>query len=111
MRYFCVFFCKRKFRGVYIEAAARNKPIITTDNLGAKELILNGYNGYRVPLRDYKMMAKKIIFLSNNYQLIREMGANNSSYIKKLGYFASPIEKMLRVKRMWEETVVSLDKK
>ena len=90
---------------VYIEAATRKKPIITTATVGAKELIKDSYNGFIVPLKDYRRMAAKIIFLAENRNLIDDMGENNFNYIKKLGYFVHYGQRMLKVKYMWERTL------
>ncbi len=49
-----------------IEAMAREKVVIASDNRGCRELIKDGKNGYLFKVGDYKELAKKIDYASNN---------------------------------------------
>ncbi|GAA4331429.1 glycosyltransferase family 4 protein [Mucilaginibacter gynuensis] len=40
-----------------IESAAMSKPIITTDNVGCREVVRDGVNGYLIPVRDSASLA------------------------------------------------------
>lgn len=42
---------------VLLEACASGRPIITTDNVGCREVVEDGYNGFRVPVRDCTALA------------------------------------------------------
>jgi glycosyltransferase involved in cell wall biosynthesis len=41
-----------------LEAAATGKPIITTDNIGCRDVVEDGVNGYMVPVRDVESLAQ-----------------------------------------------------
>jgi N,N'-diacetylbacillosaminyl-diphospho-undecaprenol alpha-1,3-N-acetylgalactosaminyltransferase len=43
-----------------LEAMAMGKPIVTTDNVGCREVVDEGRNGYLVPVRDSQALAKAI---------------------------------------------------
>ena len=56
-----------------IEAMAREKIVIASDNTGSKEIIEDGKNGYLFKIGDYKDLARKIeIGLKNNKNLGKE---------------------------------------
>ncbi len=57
-----------------IEAASMSKPIVTTNNRGCKEVVDDGINGFLVPIKDYKSLAKKIEILIDNPKLRDEFG-------------------------------------
>lgn len=43
------------------------KPIITTDNVGCKETVLNNWNGFKIPVKDAEQLCialEKMILLS-----------------------------------------------
>lgn len=62
------------FGKVLVEANACGKPVVATATAGAKEIIIDGQNGYLVPVGDYKTMAEKVIYLLNNPDKAKEMG-------------------------------------
>lgn len=45
---------------VLLEALALGKPIITTDNVGCREVVENGINGYIIPVKDSGKLAMAI---------------------------------------------------
>ena len=45
---------------VLLEAAAMEKPIITTNNVGCKEVVDDGINGFLCKIKDSKNLAKKM---------------------------------------------------
>jgi L-malate glycosyltransferase len=59
-----------------IEAMSLCKPVIVTDNGGAKELIEEGKCGFVVPARSSSAIAEKILYCFNNRHLLKEMGKN-----------------------------------
>lgn len=59
-----------------LEASSMAKPIVTTDTVGCKEVVNDGYNGFLVPLKDHKIMSEKILQLSNDPILRDTMGKN-----------------------------------
>ena len=59
-----------------IEAMSLCKPVIVTDNGGAKELIEEGKSGFVVPAKSSAAIADKILYCFNNRQLLKEIGLN-----------------------------------
>ena len=41
-----------------LETAAMGKPIITTENVGCKEVVENGYNGYKIPVKNSQALTQ-----------------------------------------------------
>jgi glycosyltransferase involved in cell wall biosynthesis len=69
-----------------IDATAIGRPIITTDWIGCKETVINGYNGFLVPIQSPDTIAKKLSILINNADLRKEMGGNSRKIAEK--YFS-----------------------
>lgn len=46
-----------------IEAAAVGRPIVTTNSIGCKETVVDGYNGYLIPVKDSDTLAEKLNIL------------------------------------------------
>lgn len=57
-----------------LEAGAMEKPIVTSDAIGCREVVENGKNGFIVPVKDYKTLAEKIEILIINECIRREFG-------------------------------------
>jgi glycosyltransferase involved in cell wall biosynthesis len=66
-----------------IEAAAVGRPIITTNALGCKECVIDGYNGFLVPVKNISVLAKAMLDLINNEDLRFEFGRNSHSLAEK----------------------------
>lgn len=62
------------FGVVLLEAMGAAKPMVVTDSGGPSEAVVDGVNGYVVPVKDYKKMADRIIFLLNNKDIAKRMG-------------------------------------
>ncbi len=60
-----------------LEASSMCKPIITTDNVGCREVVDNGINGYLVPIKDSNTLSQKIEVLINDKELREKMGLNS----------------------------------
>ena len=59
-----------------LEASSLAKPIVTTDTVGCREAVEDGFNGFLVPVRDTKLLASKIKELADNQDLADTMGKN-----------------------------------
>ena len=57
-----------------IEACAIGRPIVTTDNIGCRDVVTDGVNGYLVPVKDAKALADKIKVLIDDKKLRLKMG-------------------------------------
>jgi len=60
-----------------LEAMACGKPLILTDNWGLAETAAHGYNGYVVPIGDYREIANSIVTLLENRDKLEEMSRNS----------------------------------
>lgn len=68
---------------VFVESLAMNTPVIGTTSGGVKDIILDGKNGYTVPEKSAEELAKKIIKLYENPDLILKFGSNGREYVEK----------------------------
>lgn len=67
-----------------LEAASMQKPIITTDTVGCREVVEDGSNGYLIPVRNSEALAEKISELKNAPSLCEKMGiAGRAKMIKE----------------------------
>lgn len=60
---------------VILEAMAAGLPIITTDQGAIAEMVLDGVNGFIVPVKDSVALAEKILLLRSDAALRQKMGA------------------------------------
>ncbi len=60
-----------------IEATAIGRPIITTNSIGCKETVVDGWNGYLIPIKDSDTLSEKLSILIDNKELRQEMGRNS----------------------------------
>ena len=57
-----------------LEAMSCGKAIITTDAPGCRETVVEGKNGFLVPVKDDKAIAEKMLFLYHNPDVCEQMG-------------------------------------
>ena len=57
-----------------IEACAIGRPIVTTDNIGCRDVVTDGENGFLVPVKDAKTLADKLRVLIDDKSLRIKMG-------------------------------------
>ena len=57
-----------------LEAMSCGKAIITTDAPGCRETVIEGQNGFLVPVKDEKAVAEKMLFLYRNPDICAQMG-------------------------------------
>ncbi|MGH8249049.1 MAG: glycosyltransferase family 4 protein [Gammaproteobacteria bacterium] len=67
---------------VLIEAAACGRPIVTTDVPGCREIVGEGENGLRVPVRDAEALAAAIQRLLNDATLRQRMGERGRALVE-----------------------------
>jgi len=73
-----------------MEASSMEKPIVTTDTFGCRDVVDDGINGFLVPVRDSKVLADKIEILIEDKNLRIAMGqkalekAQNEFDVKKV---------------------------
>ncbi|WP_235284403.1 glycosyltransferase family 4 protein [Methanosarcina mazei] len=59
---------------VVLEAMASGKPVVISENMGSKEIIENGKEGFIVPFGDVDSLVYAISYLLNNEKVVEEMG-------------------------------------
>jgi glycosyltransferase involved in cell wall biosynthesis len=55
------------------EALSMGVPVICTERIGAAELVIDGKNGYKVPVRSPKLLAERIKHLYYDRVLLSQM--------------------------------------
>ncbi len=68
-----------------IEAMALGNPIVASDVRGNNDLVIDGVNGYLVPLNDSELMSERITELIENKELIEQFGKESLKSVGKYG--------------------------
>jgi glycosyltransferase involved in cell wall biosynthesis len=66
-----------------IEAAAAGKPIVTTDNTGCRDAVIDGETGYLVPVKDESVLSEKLEHLIKNPKLRQQMGKRGREFAEQ----------------------------
>lgn len=66
-----------------LEALAMGRPIITTETVGCKETVVDGENGFFVPIKDSEALAEKMIYMIEHRNKLQEMSDKSYEYCKK----------------------------
>ncbi|MHB8096742.1 MAG: glycosyltransferase family 4 protein [Erysipelotrichaceae bacterium] len=77
-----------------LESMAMGRAIITSDAPGCRETVIDGYNGYLVPVKDVASLSEKMMFCSNNKDIVEKFG-RNSYLIAKEKYDINIINKRM----------------
>ncbi len=80
-----------------IDAEASGLPVITTDWVGCRDTVEDGYNGFIVPPNNADIVAEKLKLLIDNSELRIEMGKNARSYAEKYFSIENVIQKHLEI--------------
>lgn len=59
-----------------IEAEAIGRPVVTTDSVGCRDTVVDGKNGFVIPIKDSDALATALKKLIDNPELRQEMGKN-----------------------------------
>lgn len=59
-----------------IEAEAIGRPVVTTDSVGCRDTVIDGKNGYIIPIKDSDALAAALKKLIDNPELRQTMGKN-----------------------------------
>lgn len=68
---------------VNAEAGAVGRPIIACDTNGTRDTVVDGYNGFLVPVKDANAIAEKMIYFLENPDEIQKMGDNARKYVEE----------------------------
>lgn len=96
--------CSRSecFPMIFLEAKAFSLPIVAFDcETGPKELIVNGDDGFVVPLGDTDGFAKVLIYLMEDREVYDQMSYHSYLSVKKFG--------VERFQRQWHELLSMLN--
>ena len=66
-----------------MEAQSVGRAVITSKNVGCRDTVVDGFNGFLVEQRDYKTMAKNCIWAIENFEKIAEMGKNARAFAEE----------------------------
>jgi len=84
---------------VVTEAMATGKPVIGTRVGGIVDQIVDGYNGFLVPPRDPKAIAKRILYLIDNPSEAKKMGMNGRKLAEEKFNIEKRIDKIIELYR------------
>lgn len=74
-----------------IEADAIGRPIITSNSVGCKETLVDGYNGFLIQPKDVDALTEKLDLLLSDKELRVRMGKNARQYAEE--YFSIEVVK------------------
>jgi glycosyltransferase involved in cell wall biosynthesis len=80
-----------------IEACAVGRPIVTTDSVGCKDCVINGYNGFCIPIKNSRILAEKLEILVNNKQMRVTMGQNSRKLAEREFSVETVVKKHLEI--------------
>jgi glycosyltransferase involved in cell wall biosynthesis len=79
---FCLPSLSDGFGMVVPQALACGLPVIVSENTGAKDIVVQNYNGYVVPIRDIESIKEKILYLYENPETLKLMSVNALESVK-----------------------------
>lgn len=71
------------FAMVVAEAMASGLPVIVSENVGAKDIVRDGTDGFIIPTRDVEALKEKILFFYENEEERQQMGESAREYVKQ----------------------------
>ncbi len=80
-----------------IEATAIGRPIITTDSVGCRETVIDGENGFLIPVKSPEILAQKIDILVSDAALRHRMGLASRRIAEEKFSIASVIERHFEI--------------
>ncbi|MCG8344625.1 MAG: glycosyltransferase family 4 protein [Chlorobiales bacterium] len=78
-----------------MEALATGRPVLTTDNPGCREMVVDGKNGFIVPTADAESLAEKMIWMLENRHRWKDMGCYSRKLAER-GYDVHRINRELK---------------
>ena len=66
-----------------LEAMSVGRIILTTNEIGCKETVKDGINGFMIPSKNAEILAEKIEYLINNYEQCKKMGLESRKYAEE----------------------------
>ena len=72
----------QSFGNVLLEAMASGRPVVATEALGPREIVVDGETGYVVPIADSDALAEAISRLLSDYELCCKMGIKGRKLVE-----------------------------
>ena len=66
-----------------MEAESVGRAIITTNSVGAKETVENGFNGFLVQTKNVSELTEKVLYLLENKEQLEIMGKNSRTFAEQ----------------------------
>jgi len=83
-----------------LEAMSMGRPVITTDAVGCKDTVKEGFNGFKVPVGSIQELADRMLWFINNRKEINTMGANSRSIVETKFDVDKVNSKMLKIMKL-----------
>lgn len=83
-----------------LEAMALGRPIITSDTPGCRETVIDGENGFLVPVKDSDTLAQKMEYFILHPNKIAEMGAKSLSLCREKFEVSTVNKSMLKIMQL-----------
>ena len=80
-----------------VEANAIGRPIITSNSVGCKDTVVDGYNGFLIEPKDIDALTDKLDILISNASLRQQMGKNARKYAEEYFSIDVVIERHLAI--------------
>lgn len=66
-----------------MEAESMGRAVITSNGVGCRDTVIDGYNGFLVPVGDYEQMAEKVMWCIEHPEESEQMGKNARSFAEE----------------------------
>jgi glycosyltransferase involved in cell wall biosynthesis len=86
-----------------LEAMATGRPILTTDNVGCRETVLPGENGFLVPVRDVDALAECMIWFIEHREEWKKMGKRSREIAEERFDVRIINKELMRIMELEEE--------
>lgn len=80
-----------------IEADATGRPVITSDSVGCRDAVIDGYNGFLIKPKNVAALTEKLDLLIDNKGLREQMGKNSRKYAEKYFSIEEVIKKHMEI--------------
>lgn len=80
-----------------IEAEAIGRPIVTTDSVGCRDVVIDGYNGFKIPIKNAEALATALKKLIDDPQLRQTMGRNGRQFAESKFDIRDVVEEHLKI--------------
>lgn len=80
-----------------IEAEAIGRPVVTTDSVGCRDTVIDGLNGYLIPIKNSDALADAIVKLIEDSEMRQQMGRNAREFAETRFDIKDVVDVHLRV--------------